>query len=309
MAAISRARPSGGGPNSQTTLPGPVTAIGPCRYSMAGYASVHSPAASRSFSAASLASPQVQPVPRKVNCRASISCAGSGAASTRRAAPATGARVLAQMRTEQRQLAGGEPGLHDRPLVGEVQRDDRVGGRRDGAARVGRDRDGRGRAAGLGEQVEDLGGGTRPGQRQDAVVPTAGRELGSGEGIGLAVTGRLARGRVRLGDEPRGAAARDRHPLARAGSNPGYLRGQPGGPQPALGLAGDFRLDARRRLALPSVPLPSTAWPPSVPLMPSSCRRASGRSRPPLCTPVSGALAWLCSLLLGIQQNQSYVNS
>lgn len=40
--------------------------MGPWRYSIAGYASVHALAASCIFSAASYAMPIVQPVPRKV---------------------------------------------------------------------------------------------------------------------------------------------------------------------------------------------------------------------------------------------------
>ena len=43
--------------------------MGPWRYSMAGYASAHAPAASRSLSAASSARPTVQPAPRNTNRR------------------------------------------------------------------------------------------------------------------------------------------------------------------------------------------------------------------------------------------------
>ena len=53
-------------PARRTTPPRrPAMLIGPWRYSKAGYASVHAWADSRSFSAASLASPTVQPRPRK----------------------------------------------------------------------------------------------------------------------------------------------------------------------------------------------------------------------------------------------------
>src|SRR5262249_11978987 len=80
--------PAGGGPKIHTSDEPSATEIGPCRYSIAGYASAQARAASRLFSAASLAIPAAHPVPRKVNCRKPGAPAGSGAA--RAAAAAAG---------------------------------------------------------------------------------------------------------------------------------------------------------------------------------------------------------------------------
>ena len=55
----------------------------------------------------------------------------------------------------------------------------------------------------------------------DPVVAAAERELGGLEGVGLAVAGLFAQGRVRLGHEPGGAAADDRDPLAAGRAGPG----------------------------------------------------------------------------------------
>lgn len=67
---MSSARPDGraaGSPNHHATRPGPVTLIGPCRYSITGQASVQAHAASYIFSAASWANPYAQPCPRNAS--------------------------------------------------------------------------------------------------------------------------------------------------------------------------------------------------------------------------------------------------
>ena len=75
--------------------PGAAMAIGPWRYSMAGYDSVQNCADSRSLSAASSASPTLHPVPTNVTCSTSTtpaSAASSGSASTARASSTAAAR-------------------------------------------------------------------------------------------------------------------------------------------------------------------------------------------------------------------------
>ena len=62
--------------------------IGPCRYSIARYDSAQNWAASRSFRAASSASPNVQPAPRNETCSTRRGSSGSGASSARSASPA-----------------------------------------------------------------------------------------------------------------------------------------------------------------------------------------------------------------------------
>ena len=70
---VSAAMPSGSSPNAHVTRPGAAIAIGPCRYSFAGYDSVQDCDDSRIFSAASCAMPTLQPVPRNEYWSASTS--------------------------------------------------------------------------------------------------------------------------------------------------------------------------------------------------------------------------------------------
>ena len=66
---------------------------------------------------------------------------------------------------------------------------------------------------------QDLGRRAGPGQHEHAVVAAARRHLRCREGVGLALAGGLARGRVRLRDEPGGTAADHRHSLAASGQH------------------------------------------------------------------------------------------
>ena len=88
VAATCSPRPSGTGPNTQVRRPGWAMEMGPWRYSIAGYASVHDWEASRSFRPASLASPMVQPVPRKAIWSASTQRWGSSASNASSASAA-----------------------------------------------------------------------------------------------------------------------------------------------------------------------------------------------------------------------------
>ena len=60
-----------------------------------------------------------QPRPRNVHCSTSAGATGSGAASARSRPPRRRRARRVDARAQQRQRAGGEPGLHDRRLVGE----------------------------------------------------------------------------------------------------------------------------------------------------------------------------------------------
>src|ERR1035437_2487255 len=75
---MSATRPSGAVPNIHVTRPGAAIAIGPWRYSLAGYDSVHD-------CAASWARPTVQPEPRKEYCAAVTSSSASSAVTASRA--------------------------------------------------------------------------------------------------------------------------------------------------------------------------------------------------------------------------------
>ena len=81
----SASRSAGTSPRAHTTVPGSLTLIGPCRYSIAGYDSAQVRDASRSFSAASSATGAAQPRPRKVNSLRPASSGGSGRATSRAA--------------------------------------------------------------------------------------------------------------------------------------------------------------------------------------------------------------------------------
>ena len=62
--STSAANAAGSGPSAHTSVVRPAALIGPWRYSIAGYDSVHAWAASRSLSAASFARPTLHPSPR-----------------------------------------------------------------------------------------------------------------------------------------------------------------------------------------------------------------------------------------------------
>jgi hypothetical protein len=152
--------------------------------------------------------------------------------------------VLAEVCAQQRQLGGGEPGLHDRLLVGEVEDDQPAGAAGHRRVRVGGDRGRRDRAAEPVQDGEDLGRRPGPGERQHPVVAAAARHLRGGERVGLPVPGVLAQRRVRLRHEQGGAASDDRHPLPAGRQRVPQSVGEPGGPPPALRLRGDLGHDA-----------------------------------------------------------------
>ena len=81
-------------PIGHTAARSSATAIGPWRYSIAGYASLQARAASRTLRAASLARPTVQPCPRKANRSNRAGSIGSGATSARSACRALSAHSM-----------------------------------------------------------------------------------------------------------------------------------------------------------------------------------------------------------------------
>jgi hypothetical protein len=148
---------------------------------------------------------------------------------------------------------GGEPGLHDRLLVGVVEDQQLVRDLADRRGGVGRDPDLAGPAAQVPQRVENLGGGARAGHRQHRVV-VAGRQLGRGEGVGLPVPGRLPGGRDRARYMPGGAAADDRDPLTARGQDHRSLAGGPQRSRPAVRLTCDLPLHVRLRCLHPVGP-------------------------------------------------------
>jgi hypothetical protein len=156
-----------------------------------------------------------------------------------------GVGVQAEVRAEQGEGGGGEPGLHDGAFVGEVQHDEVVGGRPDGGVRVRGDRRGPGGALQPAEQVQDFGGGAGAGEGDDPVVAPSVRELGGGERVGLALPGGLAQHGRGLRHEVGRTAPDDRDPLPRGGQRGGVACRLLGGTRPALGLAVQFVLDVR----------------------------------------------------------------
>ena len=73
-----------------------------------------------------------------MNCVRSSRPAGSSAASGLLGLGDDGPEVLTQARPEQGERGGGEPGLHHRPFVGEVEHDRLVGGAGHGGGGVAR---------------------------------------------------------------------------------------------------------------------------------------------------------------------------
>ncbi len=145
---------------------------------------------------------------------------------------------------QQGQRGRRETGLHDGLLVGEVEDDELVG---EGHHRRRRVPDDGGRThTGVpqpGQQVQHLGRGTGPGQRDDPVVAAMQGELRGGEGVGLPLAHLLAQGGGRLGHVVRGPAPDDRGTLPRLGQQRPLGGGQFGGPLPALGLCAQLVRD------------------------------------------------------------------
>ena len=217
---MSSARPRGSGPNGHTARPGAAIAIGPWRYSIAGYASVQAWAASRSLSAASQARPTVQPVPRKVTCETEPGSSGRSASRARAASSAARPMSCPSDARNSASARRREARLHDRLLVGEVEHERLAGGR------------GRRRVADRGDHQRRLCRATarRAARRPRSSCPSgrwrrpcrtsARRVLGGGEGVADALTGGFARRRVGLRDVERRAAADDGDALARRRARP-----------------------------------------------------------------------------------------
>ena len=146
--------------------------------------------------------------------------------------------VMAERGAEVGQGAGGETGLDHGLLVGEAE-DDFGGGEGGGGSAADRcDQQARGAALGQAAQdVDDLSGGSRSGQADDAVVAAVPGELRRSERVARSLALALAGGGVRLGDEPRGAASDDCQGFAVAGER-GGVDFQCAPPQPRL--AGDL---------------------------------------------------------------------
>ena len=175
--------------------------------------------------------PIVQPRPRKVSCSTPTAAAGSGS-SRARSRPGVRQRgdVLTPRRPEQGERRGGEPGLDHRPLVGEGQIDDAVRRARRRRSQVAEDDRGRDPTLEPGQHLDDLRGRPGPGQRDHPVVRTV-RHLGSGERVGLAAAGGLAKRGKGLADEPGRTTTDEGDPFAvdavarRARSAPVQRRG------------------------------------------------------------------------------------
>jgi hypothetical protein len=140
----------------------------------------------------------------------------------------------------QSQYGSGEAGLHDAALVGEVEQQPRVGqvvdrltvDRGDGdPVRAGRD---------LAQRVQHLGRRAGAGHRHHPVVAAARHVFGSADRVGLAETGAFPQLGDALGDEPRGAAAENEHPLARGGEFPPRRVREIEGLGPDVGLTGNL---------------------------------------------------------------------
>ena len=98
------------------------------------------------------------------------------------------------------------------------------------------------------EHSDDLGGRAAPPDRDDPVVPSGARELRGGEGVGLAATARLPKGREGLGDVQGGATPGDRDPFAGAGARQGT--GRAGRAPPARGLGSQLVSDCAHSRAI-----------------------------------------------------------
>ena len=157
--------------------------------------------------------------------------------------------VLAEVCPEQRQHGCGESSLHDRTLVGEVHDDPPAGCLEDRAAGHGRDRHGAS-PIDVRKRPDDLRRCPAAADRHDRIVAAAGRELGGGEGIGLAGTAGLSDPRVGLGDEQRRAAPDRGHAFAGARQVRGDLANHADGARPARGLTRDLVRDFAHLVAL-----------------------------------------------------------
>jgi hypothetical protein len=156
-----------------------------------------------------------------------------------------GPEVLTQARPEQGERGGGEPGLHHRPLVGEVEHDRLVGGAGHGGGGVRGDGQGRLPSPNLPEQGEDLGRRPRPGDGEQPVVAAPAGHLGGGEGVRLAPAPGLPERRVGLGHEPGGPAAHDRDPFTVPRQQALGPRGDLDGTPPAVRLRDQLGMDER----------------------------------------------------------------
>ena len=90
-----------GVPSTQTNVRSAAMLIGPCRYSIAGYASVYERVASRSLSAASSAMPTLHPWPRKTKCAARDPRTEVGSSERHLGRRDHRAEILAEVRAEQ----------------------------------------------------------------------------------------------------------------------------------------------------------------------------------------------------------------
>jgi hypothetical protein len=168
---------------------------------------------------------------------------------------------MSQARPEQGERGGGEPGLHHRPFVGEVEHDRLVGGAGHGGGGVGGDGQDRLSSPDLLEQGEDLGRGPRSGDGEQPVVAAPAGHLGGGEGVRLAPAPGLPERRVGLGHEPGRPAAHDRDPFTVLGQQALGPCGDLDGTPPAGRLRHQLGMDER----LPThgylrVPLVRPAW-------------------------------------------------
>ena len=155
--------------------------------------------------------------------------------------------VLAQRRTQQGQHRRGEPGLHHRLLVDLGEEDHVVGELGDRGAGGGHDDDrGHGAVGEVAQELDHLGRGPGPRDRQDRVIGAVQGRLAGGERIRLALAGCLAKRRVGLGHVVGRAAAHDRHTVAATRQQARQL-GQPGHHRrPVVGLARDLDLEVAR---------------------------------------------------------------
>lgn len=151
--------------------------------------------------------------------------------------------ILADVRSEQRERGGREPGLYDGPLVGEVQADRLAGQGGKGRAAVCRYRHAGGEPVHTLEQPDDLGCRPAPAYRDEAVVAPSGRELGGGKRVGFASSSRLTKGRERSGHVERGATADGGDPLPWRREGIHHLPCERNGSRPARGLGRNFTRD------------------------------------------------------------------
>ncbi len=151
-------------------------------------------------------------------------------------------KIFSERCSHQRERSRGEPRLHHRLLVGERQFDQVVDETAERCPRVAHDADPAAAAAGLpktAEQLEHLGRGSGPRDRDDRVVVTVHERLGCGECVGLTLAGGLAQRRVGLRHEPGGAAPDHGDALAGSGEERLFLP-EFRGTRPRLGLRAEL---------------------------------------------------------------------